>query len=47
LEVIENANRRLDQYYSRARHPAYAIISWMETEIERDLKAREDQEALP
>ena len=47
LEVIANANRRLDQYYSIARHPAYAIISRMETGIERDLKAREDQEALP
>jgi hypothetical protein len=39
LEVIANANRRLDQYYSIARHPAYVIISWMETGIERDLKA--------
>jgi hypothetical protein len=38
LEVIANANRRLDQYYSIARHPAYVIISRMETGVERDLK---------
>jgi hypothetical protein len=47
LETIENANRILDQYYYIARLPAYAIISRMETGIERNLKAREDQEALP
>ncbi|KAK1602267.1 hypothetical protein QYE76_037708 [Lolium multiflorum] len=47
LEAIANANVRLDQYYSIARHPAYVIISRMETGVERDLKAREDQEALP
>jgi hypothetical protein len=46
LEAIANANRRLDQYYSIARHPAYVIISRMEAGVERDLKAREDQEAL-
>ena len=46
LEAIANANKRLDQYYSIARNPAYIIISRMETGVERDLKAREDQEAL-
>jgi hypothetical protein len=47
LEAIANANERLDQYYSIARHPAYVIVSQMETGMERDLKTREDQEALP
>ena len=47
LEAIANANKRLDQYYSVARHPAYVNISRMETGVERDLKARENQEALP
>jgi hypothetical protein len=46
LEGIANANVRLDQYYPIARHPAYIIISRMETGVERHLKAREDQEAL-
>jgi hypothetical protein len=46
LEAIANANKRLDQYYSIARHPAYTIISRMETGVEKDLKAQEDQEAL-
>ena len=47
LEAIANTNRRLDQYYDIARNPAHVIISRMETGIERDLKAREDQENLP
>ena len=47
LEAIANANKRLDQYYSIAINPAYVIISRMETGVERDLKARENQEALP
>jgi hypothetical protein len=47
LEAIANTNKRLDQYYDFARNPAYVIISRMETGIERDLKAREDQENLP
>jgi hypothetical protein len=47
LEAIANANKRLYQYYYVARHPAYVIIPGMETGVERDLKAREDQEALP
>jgi hypothetical protein len=46
LEAIENANWKLDQYYSISRHPAYTMISRMETGVEKDLKAREDQEAL-
>jgi hypothetical protein len=46
LEGIVNANVRLDQYYSIARHPAFIIISRIEIGVERDLKAREDQEAL-
>ena len=47
LEAIANTRRSLDQYYDIARNPAYTIISRMETGIERDLKAREDQGKLP
>jgi hypothetical protein len=47
LEAIANTSRRLDQYYDIYRNPAYVIISRMETCIERDLKAREDQGNLP
>jgi hypothetical protein len=47
LESIANTNVRLDQYYPIARHPAYIIVSRMETSIEGDLKNREDQGSLP
>jgi hypothetical protein len=46
LESIANTNARLDQYYPIARHPAYIIVSRMETSIEGDLKNREDQGSL-
>jgi hypothetical protein len=47
LEAIANTNRSLNQYYDVARNPAYIVISRMETGVERDLKAREEQENLP
>ncbi|KAK1698514.1 hypothetical protein QYE76_015211 [Lolium multiflorum] len=47
LEAIANTDRGLNQYYDVARNPAYIIVSRMETCIEKDLKAREEQENLP
>jgi hypothetical protein len=35
LEAIANANWKLDQYHSIARHPAYTMISRMETGVEK------------